>query len=80
MIHGLFCETSIDTVRFKMLNKMAGEDQTLTAKSKVDLGLLPPYYDSLITHNQRVNHHLVCYNRAASLIVERPKPSKEGQG
>ena len=80
MMYGLVCETSINTVRFKMLDKMAGEDQTLTGKSKFDLGRLPPCYDSLITHTQRVNHRLACYKRAATLIFERLKPSEESQG
>ena len=80
VMYGFVRETSVNAVRFKMLNKMVGEDQTLTAKSKVDLGRLPPCYDSLITHSQRVNHRLACYKRAATPIFERPKPSEEGQG
>ena len=80
LMYGFVRERSVNTVRFKMLNKMVGEDQTLTAKSKVDLGRLPPSYDSLITHTQRVNHRLACCKRAATPIFERPNPSEEGQG
>ena len=80
VMYGFVREKSVNTVRFKMLKKMVGEDQTLTAKSKVDLGRLPPCRDSLVTHTQRVNYRLACYKRAAIPIFERPKPSEEGQG
>ena len=47
VMYGFVREKSVNSVRFKMLKKMVGEDQTLTAKSKVDLGRLPPCRDSM---------------------------------
>ena len=73
-------ESSVNVVRSKLLKKMAGDDQTLNAKSKVDMVRLPLCLGSLIPHVQRVNHHVACYRRAAEPIYERPKPHDKGQG
>ncbi|KAK7110850.1 hypothetical protein V1264_014659 [Littorina saxatilis] len=63
-----------------MLCKMVGEDEKLTAKSKVDLARLPPCRAALQPHNKRVNHRVALYKRAHIAIVEKPKPYDEGQG
>ena len=62
-----------------MLNKMVGEDEVLTSRSKVDLSRLPPCRDALFTYILRSNHHLACYKRTASSMFERPK-NFEDQG
>ena len=57
-ISGYVRETSVNAVRTKMLKKMVGENEALTARSKVDLSCLPPCCYSLFTHIQRSNHPL----------------------
>ncbi|KAF3854388.1 hypothetical protein F7725_022443 [Dissostichus mawsoni] len=57
---------------------MVGEDDKLTAKSKVDLARLPPCYDALKT--ARVNHRVALYKRADESILEKPNPYHEEQG
>ena len=42
LMYGYGRETSANTVRAKMLEKMVGDDDGLTSKSKVDLSRLPP--------------------------------------
>ena len=73
-------ETSIDAVRSIMLRKMAGENDKLTTKSRVDLSLFPPCRDKLIPHIGRVNHRLAVYKRADIPIFWCPKPYDPGQG
>ncbi|KAI9541765.1 hypothetical protein NQZ68_027129 [Dissostichus eleginoides] len=48
LIYGESRESSVDAVRAKLLRKMVG--------SKVDLARLPPCYDALKPHVQRLNH------------------------
>ena len=79
-MYGQTRESSVNTVRSKLLKKMIGEDHTLNYKSKVDMVRLPPCQDSLVPHVQRVNHRVASYRRAAEPIFERPKPYDEGQG
>ena len=68
IMYGHARETSVNSVRTKMLRKMVGEDKKLT-KSKVDLSRIPPCSDSLLPHIQRVNYRYtgggcrVCLNR-----------------
>ena len=76
VMYGYVQETSVNAVRTKML-KMVGEDEALTARSKVDLSRLPPCRDSLFTHIQRRNNSLACYKHAASPMFERPKPFED---
>lgn len=66
-------EKTVDAVRVKMIRKMVGEDESLSAKSKVDLGRLPPPQCCLSTHLDRCNHRVAGYKRAATPIFERPK-------
>ena len=80
VMYGYPRETSVDSVRIKMLRKMVGEDDTLSIESKVDLVRLPPCRNSLILHVQRVNHRLGCYKKADTPIFDRPKPDEPGQG
>ena len=80
VMYGYARESSINTVRSKMLKKMVGEDDTITTKSKVDLVRLPPCHDSLIPHIQRVNHRVASYRHARVPVVERPKPFENNQG
>lgn len=80
VMYGHSRELSVNTVRGKMLRKMVGEDEKLTAKSKVDLARLPPCRAALQPHNKRVNHRVALYKRAHIAIVEKPKPYDEGQG
>ena len=70
----------MNLVRFKMLQKMVGEDEKLTYKSKVDLARLPPYRNSLIQHIHRANHRLTGHRRANETTFDRPKPYQSGQG
>ncbi|KAJ8348896.1 hypothetical protein SKAU_G00274850 [Synaphobranchus kaupii] len=63
-----------------MIRKMVGEDQSLSAKSNVDLGRLPPPQCCLSTHLDRCNHRVAGYKRAATPIFERPKPYDPDQG
>ena len=60
-----------------MLTKMDGEDETLTARAKIDLSCLPPCCDSLLTHIQGSNHHLACYKHAASPMFHHLKPFED---
>lgn len=59
---------------------MVGEDEELTATSKVDLNKLPPCRDNLIPHIQRCNHRLAHYKRAHTPVYEYPKPHDPNQG
>ena len=77
VMYGYVRETSVNAVRTKMLKKMVGEDEALTARSKVDLSRLPPCCESLFTHIQRGNHRLACYKRAALPVFEHPKPFED---
>ncbi|KAK1884337.1 GTPase Era [Dissostichus eleginoides] len=70
LIYGESRESSVGVVRAKLLRKMVGEDDKLTAKSKVDLARLLPCYDALKPHVQRVNHRLALYKRADESILE----------
>ena len=79
-IYGYQRDTSINLVRYKMLKKMVGEDEELTATSKVDLNKLPPCRDNLIPHIQRCNHRLAHYKRAHTPLYEYPKPHGPNQG
>ena len=63
-----------------MLKKMAGENEVLSKKSKVDLSRILPCHDSLIPHLERVNHCMAGYRRAANAIWGAPKPNDGGQG
>ena len=76
-MYGYFRETSVNVVRTKILKKIVGEDEALTATSKVDLSRLPPCRDPLFTNIQRSNHRLACYKRAASRMSECPKPFED---
>ena len=67
-------EKKVDALRVKMIRKMVGDDESLSAKSNVDLGRLPPPESCLSTHLDRCNHRVACYKRAATPIFERPKP------
>ena len=70
----------MDTVRGIMLRKIAGEDEQLTTKSKIDLSHLPPCRDKLIPHIRRVNHRLTTYKRADIPIFWCPKRYDPEQG
>ena len=76
-MYGYVRETSVNAVKTKMLKKMVGEDEVLTARFKVDLSCLPPCRDSLFTHIQRSNHRLACYKRAASPMLQHPNPFED---
>ncbi|KAK5923027.1 hypothetical protein CgunFtcFv8_000033 [Champsocephalus gunnari] len=80
LIYGESRESSVDVVRAKLLHKMVGQDDKLTAKSKVDLARLPPCYDALKPHVQRVNHRVALYKRSDESILEKPNPYDEEQG
>ena len=77
MTYGYVRETSVNAVRTKMLMKMVGEDEALTARPKVHLSCLTPCHDSLFTHIQRSNHCLACYKRAALPLFECLKPFED---
>ncbi|KAK1891029.1 Arginine--tRNA ligase [Dissostichus eleginoides] len=79
LIYGESRESSVDVVRAKLLRKMVGQDDKLTAKSKVDLARLPPC-DALKPHVQRVNHRVALYKGADESILEKPNPYDEEQG
>lgn len=66
-------ETSVNTVRNKMIMKMVGDDLNPSSKSKVDLVKLPPCQNSLIPHVQRANYRVCCYKRANVPIFDKPK-------
>ena len=60
VLYGQVRDTSLNTLRCKMLKKMVGEEDTLNIKSMVDLARVPPCKDSLIPHIQRVNYRVAC--------------------
>ena len=66
--------SSLNAVRTQMLKKMVGEDERLTAKSKVELSRLPPCKDAHVLRVKRVNYRVALYKRAATPIIEKPKP------
>lgn len=74
LMYGHGREKTVDAVRVKMIRKMVGEDESLSAKSKVDLVCLPPPQCCLSTHLDGCNHRVAGYKRAATPIFERPKP------
>ncbi|CAJ1064746.1 uncharacterized protein LOC124118725, partial [Xyrichtys novacula] len=74
LMYGHGREKKVDAVCVKMIRKMVRDDESLSAKSKVDLGRLPPPQCSLSTHLDRCNHRVACYKRAAAPVFERPKP------
>ena len=76
-MYGSVRETSVNVVRMKMLKKMVGEDEALTARSKVDLSRLLLCRELLFTYIQRCNHRLAWYKPAASPMFERPKPFED---
>jgi len=80
LMYGYAREKSVNSVRSIMLQKMVGENQELTTKSKVDLSRFPPCRDSLIPHIGRVNYRLANYKRAYKAIFLRPNPYDPGQG
>ncbi|KAJ8333550.1 hypothetical protein SKAU_G00415580 [Synaphobranchus kaupii] len=65
LMYGHGRESKVDAVRVKMIRKMVGEDQSLSAKSNVDLGRLPPPQCCLSTHLDCCNHRVAGY---------KPKP------
>jgi len=79
-MYGHTRDSSVDTVRVKMLKKMVGDDEVLNTKSKIDLSRIPPCHDSLVPHTQRSNHRLACHKRAHQQIIEKPKPYDPDQG
>lgn len=79
-MYGQARESSVNTVRAKMLKKMVGDDDKLTTKSRVDLAQLPPCQDSFIPHVRRVNYRVACYKRAHQPIYWKPKPYDADQG
>lgn len=80
VMYGEVRETSVNKVRAKLLRKMVGQDEKLTVKSKVDLARIPPCYDSLVPHIQRVNYRVACYKRANEPFFWKPNPSDKDQG
>jgi len=51
-------ESSMDSLRAKLLRKIMVEDEKLTSKSKIDLVRFPPCHSALKPHLQRLNHHV----------------------
>jgi len=80
IMYGNARETSVDSLRVKMLKKMCGDDEVLSTKSKIDLSRIPPCRDSLVPHSQRSNHRMACHKRAQQQIIEKPKPDDPNQG
>ena len=80
LMYGYAREDSVNAVRGKMLKKMIGDDQSLNAKSKVDLVRLPPCQDALIPHIQRTNYRTACYRRASECTIQCPNPYDKGHG
>ena len=70
--------SSVDEVRTPMLQKMAGAEETLTFKSKVELSHPPPCRDSLIPHVDRVNYRVGQWEHAHVPMYELPKPEDDG--
>jgi len=75
LMYGHAQEKSVNSVRSIMLQKMVGEKQELTTKSKVDFSRFPPFRDSLIPHIGRVNYSLANYKRAHKAIFLHPNRS-----
>ena len=71
-------ERTVNGVRSIMLQKMMGEDDQLTTKSKLDLSL--PCKDNLLPLIQRVNHRLASYKRPNQAMFSHPKSYGIGQG
>ena len=63
---------NVDEVSAVMLKKMAGEDQVITAKSKIDLSRLPPCRQTLYPHIKRVNYRIAQWKRSNITIFEVP--------
>ena len=70
----------LNEAQAKMLQKMVGEDEALSMKSKVDFAHLPPCQDSTIPHFQCVNHCVATFKRALEPIPELPKCYEPEQG
>ena len=70
-LYGQSRESSVNVVRAKLIQKMVGEDKSLTSKSNVDLARLPPCQSALKPHIQRVNHRMALYKRADQRILNR---------
>ena len=77
VMYGYARVTSVNAVRTKMFQRMVGEDEPLTERSKVVLSRLLPCCDWLFTHIRRSNHCLACHKRAASPIFECRKPFED---
>ena len=80
LMYGQLREKNVDSARVKLLNRMVGEDKTLTSKSKIDLSRLPPCHSALRPHIERVNHRVCLFKQANQQIIEAPKPQDEHQG
>lgn len=80
IIYGFPRVKELNEARAKMLQKMVGEDEALSMKSKVDFARLPPCQDSAIPHFQRVNHRVATFKRALEPIPELPKCYELEQG
>lgn len=77
LMYGVVRESSVDNARVKLLQKMVGQGEKLTSKSKVDLGRLPPCQSALRKHIQRVNHRVAIFKHAHQPIIEKPKPYED---
>ena len=73
-------EKNINAVRGKLLRHMAGENEVLTMRSKVDLSKLPPCKDNLVPHIHRVNHRIAHFKQAVQPSFWHPKPTDPEQG
>ena len=71
---------SLNEARANMHQKIVGEDNDLTMKSKVDFSRLPPCQDSAIPHFYRVNHRVGVFKRGLQQIPEIPKCYDPNQG
>ena len=58
-----------------MLKKMAGEGQTITKSSKVDLSRLPLCHSSLVPHIKRVNYRVAQWKRSHIKKPDIPSPT-----
>ena len=80
-MYGYAGETSVNSIRVKMLQKMVGLDKKLhISSSKVDLSRLPPCKDALVPHINRANHRVACFKNANIPIYNKPKPNDPSQG
>ena len=79
LMYGYPRETSVNKVKTIMLQKMVGEDEKISLKSKVKLSRLPPCADSLAPHLDRVNHRVAVMKRSHIPVYLAPKPY-DGQG